>query len=192
MNVISFDNRKYGELLAVFVPAVIRTEEEYDRAIEQIENLLKKGDRISAEEERLLDLLSTLVEKYEDEHYPIEPAAPHEITRERSSSEQPRVIVADNMPPDIKSKIERMRQLAETAPLITTNPERMGGAPVIGIERMPITTLLDYLIEGYSVDEFIECFPGTDRDRVIGALRKIREAFEEGLLTNLMAEKVDY
>jgi len=52
---------------------------EYDRAIEQIEKLLKKGDRISAEEEHLLDLLSTLVEKYEDEHYPIEPAAPHEI-----------------------------------------------------------------------------------------------------------------
>jgi len=58
---------------------VIRTEEGYDYAIEQIEKPLKKGDRISAEEEHLLDLLSTLVEKYEDEHYPIEPAAPHEI-----------------------------------------------------------------------------------------------------------------
>jgi hypothetical protein len=57
---------------------------------------------------------------------------------------------------------------------------------------MPVTTLLDYLVEGYSVDEFIECFPGTDRDKVIGALRKIREAFDEGLLTDLLAEKVDY
>jgi len=74
-----FNKRKYGELLAESVPTVIRTEEEYDHAIEQIEKLLKKGDRISAEEEHLLDLLSTLVEKYEDEHYPIEPAAPHEI-----------------------------------------------------------------------------------------------------------------
>jgi len=74
-----FNKRKYGELLAESIPTVIRTEEEYDRAIEQIEKLLKKGDRISAEEESLLDLLSTLVEKYEDEHYPIEPAAPYEI-----------------------------------------------------------------------------------------------------------------
>jgi HTH-type transcriptional regulator / antitoxin HigA len=74
-----FNKRKYGELLAESVPTVIRTEKEYDRAIEQIETLLKKGDRISAEEEGLLDLLSTLVEKYEDEHYPIESAAPHEI-----------------------------------------------------------------------------------------------------------------
>ncbi len=74
-----FNKRKYGELLAESVPTVVRTEAEYDRAIEQIEKLLKKGDRISAEEERLLDLLSALVEKYEDEHYPIEPSAPHEI-----------------------------------------------------------------------------------------------------------------
>jgi HTH-type transcriptional regulator / antitoxin HigA len=74
-----FNKRKYGELLAESVPTVIRTEKEYDRAIEQIETLLKKGDRISAEEEGLLDLLSTLVEKYEDEYYPIEVVAPHEI-----------------------------------------------------------------------------------------------------------------
>jgi uncharacterized protein (DUF433 family) len=108
------------------------------------------------------------------------------------SSEQPVVIVANNILPDVQSKIERLRQLAEIAPPITTNPERMAGAPVIGIDRMPVATLLDYLIEGYSVDQFVECFPGTDRDKVIGALRKIREAFDEGLLTDLLAEKVDY
>jgi uncharacterized protein (DUF433 family) len=112
--------------------------------------------------------------------------------QERASSERPSIIVANNIPPDIQAKIERMRQLAETAPPITTNPERMGGTPVIGIQRMPVTTLLDHLIEGYSVDEFIECFPGTERDKVIGALHKIREAFDEGLLTDLLTEKVDY
>lgn len=74
-----FNKRKYGELLAESVPIVIRTESEYDRAIAEIERLLKKGDRISPEEDHLLDLLSTLVEKYEDERYPIEPSAPHEI-----------------------------------------------------------------------------------------------------------------
>jgi HTH-type transcriptional regulator/antitoxin HigA len=75
----SFNKRKYGKLLADSVPVVIRTEAEYDHAIAEIEKLLKKGDRISAEEDRLLDLLSTLVETYEDEHYPIEPSAPHEV-----------------------------------------------------------------------------------------------------------------
>src|SRR5262245_53710465 len=79
MNVISFNKRKYGELLAESIPTVIRAEQEYDRAIEQIEKLLKKVDRISGEEEHLLDLLATPVEKYEDEHDPIEPAASYEI-----------------------------------------------------------------------------------------------------------------
>jgi HTH-type transcriptional regulator/antitoxin HigA len=74
-----FNKQKYGKLLAQSVPTVIRTEAQYDRAIAEIEKLLKKGDRISAEEDHLLDLLSMLVEKYEDEYYPIEPSAPHEI-----------------------------------------------------------------------------------------------------------------
>lgn len=74
-----FNRQKYGKLLTQSPPTVIRTEADYDRTIEQIEKLLKKGARISAEEEYLLDLLSTLVEKYEDEHYPIEPSPPHEI-----------------------------------------------------------------------------------------------------------------
>ena len=106
-------------------------------------------------------------------------------THEQISSEQPGVIVLDSY----SAQLER---LDEEAPSITTNPQRMSGAPVIGIQRMPVTTLLDYLIEGYSVDQFIECFPGSDRDKVIGALRNIREAFDEGLLTDLLAEKVDY
>ena len=74
-----FNKRQYAKLLADSAPTVIRSEADYDRVIAEIKKLLKKGDRISAEEEHLLDLLSTLVEKYEDEHYPIEPAAPHEI-----------------------------------------------------------------------------------------------------------------
>lgn len=104
---------------------------------------------------------------------------------EQISPEQPGVMVLD-------ARSAQFEGLDEEAPPITTNPQRMGGAPVIGIQRMPVTTLLDYLIEGYSVDEFIECFPGTDRAKVIGALRKIRVAFDEGLLTDLLAEKVNY
>ncbi len=86
----------------------------------------------------------------------------------------------------------QLERLDAAAPAITTNPQRMSGAPVIGIQRMPVTTLLDYLIEGYSVDEFVDCFPGTDRAKVLAALRKIRTAFDEGVLTELLAEKVDY
>ncbi len=46
-----FNKRKYGELLADAAPTVIRTEADYDRAIAAIEKLLKRGDRISVEED---------------------------------------------------------------------------------------------------------------------------------------------
>lgn len=61
------------------VPSVIRDATEYDRTITEIDKLLRKGERISAEEDRLLDLLSTLAERYEEEHYDFERSAPHEI-----------------------------------------------------------------------------------------------------------------
>lgn len=99
---------------------------------------------------------------------------------------------AENLPQDIQLKIQRLKELAKTAPPITTNPDRMSGAAVIGVQRMPMTTLLDYLMDGYSIDEFIEEFPGTEREKIVAALSRIRDAFEEGSLTDLLAEKVDY
>jgi hypothetical protein len=48
-----FNKRKYGELLAESVPTVIRSEAEYDRAIKQIERLLKIRDVVTlAREDR--------------------------------------------------------------------------------------------------------------------------------------------
>ena len=70
---------KYGRLLAASLPAVIRNSEEYDRANEKIKDLLKKGSDIGPEEDLLLDLLTYLVEKYDDEHYRIPDAASHEV-----------------------------------------------------------------------------------------------------------------
>ena len=74
-----FDHKKYSRLLATSAPSGIRDETEYDRVIAEIEKLLRKRERISAEEDRLLDLLSTLVERYEEERYDFEPSAPHEV-----------------------------------------------------------------------------------------------------------------
>jgi hypothetical protein len=65
------------------------------------------------------------------------------INAHEQTSEQPGVIVLD-------SRAAQLERLDEEAPPITTNPQRLSGAPVIGIQRMPVTTLLDYLIEGYS------------------------------------------
>lgn len=41
---------------------------------------------------------------------------------------------------------------------------------------------------GYTVDEFLDSFPGTDRDKVMAILQMIKDKLEEGW----MAEEVDY
>ena len=70
------NRRKYVELLAQAVPTAITSEGEYDRIVAIVDRLAVKRDA-SLEEERLLDLLSNLVEVYENEHCPIPDAPPH-------------------------------------------------------------------------------------------------------------------
>lgn len=62
------------------VPQVIDSDEELERAEEIVNRLLSKGEeRLSPEEEKLLELISDLIEKYEDEHYPIPESTPTEV-----------------------------------------------------------------------------------------------------------------
>ena len=46
---------------------------------------------------------------------------------------------------------------------ITVDPEIMGGTPVFSGTRVPIRTLFDYLGDGYSLDGFLEEFPGVSK-----------------------------
>ncbi len=55
---------------------VIASEAEYDQTLVEIKRLLRKGEtNLTSEEDRLLDLLSTLAENWEEAHHPI-PEAP--------------------------------------------------------------------------------------------------------------------
>jgi HTH-type transcriptional regulator/antitoxin HigA len=76
-----FDERKYGRLLARTAPAVIRNEAECLRVEAEMGKLLRKGDNLTPEEERLLELLSALVERYENETEDFPPSPPHRIVR---------------------------------------------------------------------------------------------------------------
>jgi len=72
--------RRYARLLAQRLPTVIRTEEENEEMLAAIWELMKKGeDKLSAEELALLELMSVLVERFEEEHYPIPDSPPHRI-----------------------------------------------------------------------------------------------------------------
>lgn len=75
-----------------------------------------------------------------------------------------------------------------TAPPITINPERLGGTPVIGTYRLPVSRLIDYFAAGYTLEEFLDEYEGTDRATTLAALERIKQALDEGWL----AERVDY
>ncbi len=77
----NFDGKKYGNLLMTALPQVIETKKELERVEDIIGNLLKKGESISPEEDKLLDLLSNLVEEYEEEHFLFPKVPPGEIVK---------------------------------------------------------------------------------------------------------------
>ncbi len=61
-------------------------------------------------------------------------------------------------------------------PLITRSPEVMSGAIVFARTRVPVQTLMDYLEEGGSLDEFLEDFPTVSREHAIAVLEMAKEA----------------
>src|SRR5262249_24000886 len=76
-----FDQRKYGRLLAQTAPVVIRNEIECRRIEGEMSKLLQKCDKLTPEEERLLNLLSALVERYEDATGDFPASPPHRVLR---------------------------------------------------------------------------------------------------------------
>jgi uncharacterized protein (DUF433 family) len=81
-----------------------------------------------------------------------------------------------------------MEMLAKAPPPITTNPERMGGTPVIALSRVPVAAMLDVIAEGGNLDDFLRGFPSVNRQEAIAALDRLKEALEDGLI----AESVDF
>ena len=60
--------------------------------------------------------------------------------------------------------------------LITVNPEILGGTPVFKGTRVPVRTLFEYLERGYSLEEFIECFPSVTKDMACRVLDRSEAA----------------
>lgn len=59
-------------------------------------------------------------------------------------------------------------------PLITSSPQRMGGAPVFAGTRVPVQTLFDFIEDGASLDEFLQNFPNVTREHVLAVLELAR------------------
>ena len=60
-------------------------------------------------------------------------------------------------------------------PVISCEPDVMGGTPVFAGTRVPIQTLLDYLEAGESIDDFLTGFPSVSRGQVIRFLEQAKD-----------------
>jgi len=74
------DEKKYADLLAGSLPHVIYTEAENESYIAALEALYDRGS-LSAEEQRLAELLTLLIETFERKTYQLEPSNPVDVVR---------------------------------------------------------------------------------------------------------------
>lgn len=75
-SVVEVDPKRYGRLLARKLPAVIRTEEENRRLTAELESLDRRYDELSPEEQKYSELLTVLIEAYEEAKYALEGSTP--------------------------------------------------------------------------------------------------------------------
>jgi len=77
---------QYAALLSSALPAVIRSEAENARYIAMLEELDSKGNRMAAAERRLADLLTLLIENFEEKHYALKASSPVDVLNELVSA----------------------------------------------------------------------------------------------------------
>ena len=74
--IVEVDPKRYGRLLARKLPSVIRTKEENDRLIAELEDLDSRDQDLSPEEREYGELLTVLIEAFEDANYALDGSTP--------------------------------------------------------------------------------------------------------------------
>ena len=74
---IELDEQTYRQLLGRTLPHVIHTDEECERLTNELMRLDERED-LSAEERELAELLTVLIDEYEQRRYPIRKASPQQ------------------------------------------------------------------------------------------------------------------
>ena len=71
-------------------------------------------------------------------------------------------------------------EVMETALPITVDPEILSGAPVFRGTRVPIQTLVDYILDGETLETFLRNFPTVRRDDAVRLLQRFNESLLAG------------
>ena len=73
---------EYAALLSSTLPSVIRSEAENERYVSLLEELDSKGSRMTTAERRMAELLTLLIEDFEEKHYALKASSPVEVLSE--------------------------------------------------------------------------------------------------------------
>ena len=60
-------------------------------------------------------------------------------------------------------------------PVITRDPEILGGIPVFSGTRVPIRIFLEYLETGDRLDDFLDDYPSVSREQAVQLIKSVTE-----------------
>ena len=75
---IDLNENAYRRLLGRTLPHVVHTDEECERLTTELDRLDER-ERLSPEESELAELLTVLIDEYEERRYPIQKASPRQV-----------------------------------------------------------------------------------------------------------------
>ncbi|MBI4675383.1 MAG: DUF433 domain-containing protein [Chloroflexi bacterium] len=63
--------------------------------------------------------------------------------------------------------------------IISRSREILSGTPVFAGTRVPVTTIIDYLAKGHTLDEFLSDFPTVRREQATELLHRIKQLLRD-------------
>lgn len=75
---IDLDQKTYGQLLRRTLPHVIRNEQDYDRLTKELLRLDERDDA-TPEQKELAELLTVLIDEYEERRHPVPQSTPRQV-----------------------------------------------------------------------------------------------------------------
>ena len=62
--------------------------------------------------------------------------------------------------------------------VVEVSPDVLGGTPVFKGTRVPVSTLLDYLVAGDPLERFLDHFPTVGHGQAVALLEELKEGFD--------------
>ena len=63
--------------------------------------------------------------------------------------------------------------------IVHSDPDILGGTPVFQGTRVPLRTLIDYVENDHSIEEFLDAYPTVSREQAVAALDAAYQALTD-------------